>query len=139
MDSAENKKLIAHVFERVAQGDRKPYLDLLHDEVTMTVTGEYSWSRTFKGKESVIRDLYGYVASRAPGQRKTTPFRILADDDWVIVEARGDMTTIEGKPYRNHYCLLYRLAAGRIVEIREYQDSTLCERLLGPYPTERAL
>jgi hypothetical protein len=32
--------------------------------------------------------------------------------------------------------MLYRLQNGRIVEMKEYQDSTLCERILGPYPAE---
>jgi hypothetical protein len=36
--------------------------------------------------------------------------------------------------YDNQYCLLYRLRDGKIVEIREYNDSILCERVLGPYP-----
>jgi ketosteroid isomerase-like protein len=39
-----------------------------------------------------------------------------------------------GERYDNHYCLLYRLREGRIVEIREYQDSALGERVLGPSP-----
>jgi ketosteroid isomerase-like protein len=46
------------------------------------------------------------------------------------------MVTKAGEPYCNHYCMLYRLADGRIVEIKEYQDSALCERVLGPYPAE---
>lgn len=37
---------------------------------------------------------------------RTIPFRILADEDWVVVEARGDMVTKAGERYDNHYCLL---------------------------------
>jgi uncharacterized protein len=66
------------------------------------------------------------------------PFpRFLADEDWVVIEAVGDMVTKEGERYDNHYCLLYRLRDGKIVEIREYNDSLLCERVLGPYPTSK--
>ena len=104
----------------------------------MTVTGEYSWSRTFHGKESIRRDLYGYVHSLLVEGGRTLPFNFIADGDWVVVEARGDMRTKAGTPYCNHYCLLYRLENGMIVEIKEYQDSTLCERILGPYPAARA-
>jgi len=99
----------------------------------MTVTGQYSWSQTFHGKESVLRDLYGYVASLLK-HRRTVPFRIIADDEWVAVEARGDMVTHAGERYDNHYCLIYRIENGKIREIREYQDSTLCERVLGKFP-----
>jgi uncharacterized protein len=62
MGAAENKKLMQTIFAGVAAGDRALYVDSLADDVTMTVTGQYSWSQTFHGKESVLRDLYGYVA-----------------------------------------------------------------------------
>jgi uncharacterized protein len=84
----------------------------------------------------VLRDLYGYVASLLK-QRRTVPVRFIADDEWVAVEARGDMVTHAGERYDNHYCLIYRIENGKIHEIREYQDSTLCERVLGPFPAAR--
>ena len=137
MSAADNKKLMQDIFAGIARGERTAYVDRLADDVTMTVTGKYSWSQTFRGKESVMRDLYGYVASRVQDNRKTIPLRVLADEDWVIVEAVADMTTREGVRYDNQYCLLYRLKDGRIVEIREYNDSILCERVLGLYPAHR--
>jgi uncharacterized protein len=137
MSAAENKKLMQEIFAAASRGERTAYVDRFADDVTMTVTGQYSWSRTFRGKESVMRDLYGYVASRVQDGRRTIPLRVLADDDWVVVEARGEMVTKQGERYDNQYCLMYRLRDGMIVEIREYQDSTLCERVLGPYPADR--
>jgi uncharacterized protein len=133
MSAADNKKLMQTIFTAIAAGDRALYVDSLADDVTMTVTGQYSWSQTFRGKESVLRDLYGYVASLLK-QRRTVPFRFIADEEWVAVEARGDMVTLAGERYDNHYCLIYRIADRRIREIREYQDSTLCERVLGKFP-----
>lgn len=138
MTAAANKKLMETIFAAVAAGDRTLFVDALADDVTMTVTGQYSWSQTFHGKESVLRDLYGYVASLVK-QRRAFPFRLIAEDEWVVVEARGDMETNAGERYDNHYCLIYRIENGKIREIREYQDSTLCERVLGPFPRERKL
>jgi uncharacterized protein len=136
MSASANKKLMETIFASIAAGDRTAFGDALADDVTMTVTGQYSWSQTFHGKESVQRDLHGYVQSLLR-HRRTVPFRFIADDEWVVVEARGDMETKAGVRYDNHYCLLYRIDAGKIREIREYQDSTLCERVLGPFPAER--
>jgi uncharacterized protein len=48
------------------------------------------------------------------------------------------MVTTQGAPYGNHSCLLFRLENGKIVEIKEYQDSTMRERVLGPYPVSVA-
>jgi uncharacterized protein len=40
------------------------------------------------------------------------PFRFLADEDWVVVEAKGDMVAVDGRPYQNDYCLHYRISDG---------------------------
>ena len=133
MSAAENKQLMQDIFARVAVGDGSLFVEHLADDVVMRVSGQYSWSRTFTGKQSVLRDLFGVVRARTTGTRKTIPLRFIADGDTVVVEARGEMTSKAGVPYNNQYCLIYRLRDRKIVEMTEYQDSTLCERVLGPY------
>ena len=133
MSSAENKQLMQEIFARVAIGDGSLFVEHLADDVVMRVSGQYSWSRTFTGKQSVLRDLFGVVRERTTGPRKTIPLRFIADGEHVVVEARGEMTSQAGLPYNNEYCLIYRLRDRKIVEITEYQDSTLCERVLGPF------
>jgi ketosteroid isomerase-like protein len=137
MGAAENKRLIETIFASIAAGDRAPFVTALADDVTMRVTGRNSWSQTFHGKDALLRDLYGYLATLVAEGRRTIPLRFIADDDHVVVEAVGEMRTKAGVPYDNEYCLVYRLKDGRIVEIREYLDSELCERVLGPYPADR--
>jgi ketosteroid isomerase-like protein len=82
--------------------------------------------------------MFGEVRKLVDGTLKTVPTRFIADEDLVVVEARGDMWTKSGKRYDNHYCLIYRLKDGKIVEGWEYQDSNLCERVLGSYPPAAA-
>ena len=134
MSKSENKQKIILAFKGLAEGDGQAFVALLSDDVTMTITGEYSWSQTFHGKASVMKDLWGYVAEICPGTRKTIPSLILADEDWVIVEGRGEMTHTSGAPYNNHYLLMYRFLDGQIVEMKEYQDSFTCEQVCGSYP-----
>ncbi|CCE06287.1 conserved hypothetical protein [Bradyrhizobium sp. STM 3843] len=134
MSAAANKQLLQDIFAAVATGNRQPLLDHLADEVTMQVTGQNSWSQTFRGKEALVRDLYGYLATLLADGRRTVPLRFIADDDHVVVEAKGEMRTKAGIPYNNAYCLIYRLQNGRIVEIREYCDYALTEAVLGPFP-----
>ena len=136
MSTTENKQKITQAFMGIAEGDGGAFVALLSDDVTMTITGEYSWSQTFVGKASVMKDLWGYVGEICPGPRKTIPSLILADEDWVIVEGRGEMTHKSGAPYNNHYLLMYRFLDGQIVEMKEYQDSFMCEQLCGPYPAD---
>ena len=137
MSANQNKQLLQKIFAKVAVGDGSLFAEHLADDVVMRVTGQYSWSRTFRGKEALLRDLYGHVRAVTQGARKTIPLHFFSDDDHVIVEARGDMMNKDGVPYRNEYCLVFKLAEGKIVEMREYQDSTLCERVLGPFPSSQ--
>jgi uncharacterized protein len=134
MTANENKQLMEKLFAGVARGERELFLEAISDDVTMCVTGQYSWSQTFKGKASLVRDLHGHLRTLLAEPRRTVPFRFIADGDYVVVEAKGDMVTKDGVRYDNDYCLIYRLADGKIVEIREYLDSTLCERVLGKFP-----
>jgi uncharacterized protein len=134
MSAAGNKRLMQEIFARVAVGDGALFVEHLADDVVMRVSGQNSWSRTFTGKQSVLRDLFGVVRERTTGTRKTIPLRFIADGDIVAIEARGEMTSKTGEPYNNEYCLIYRLREGKIVEITEYNDSVLCERVLGAFP-----
>ncbi len=136
MSAAENKQLMQEIFARVAEGDGSLFVEHLADDVVIRVSGQYSWSQTFKGKEAALRDLYGVVRARTTGVRKTIPLRFIADGDIVVIEARGEMLSKAGVPYNNEYCLIFRLRDRKIVEMTEYQDSTLCERVLGPYPRD---
>jgi ketosteroid isomerase-like protein len=134
MSATENKKLMEEIFAGVADGNSALFVESLDDDVVLYVTGQYSWSRTFKGKTSVLRDLYGHVRTLVEPGARTIAQRFIADGDYVVVEAKGDMITKKGVRYDNNYCMVYRLSNGKIVEIREYNDSQLCERVLGEFP-----
>jgi uncharacterized protein len=64
--------------------------------------------------------------------------RFVADEDCVVVQARGDMVTKTGVRDDNDYCLVYRLTNGKIVEIWEYCDTVLNESVLGKFPALRS-
>ena len=134
MDTTDNHQLMEKIFARLAEGDGRLFVEHLADDVVIRVTGQYSWSRTFTGKATVLRELYGYLSTLLQGKQRTVAHRFVVDGDTVAVEARGDMVTKAGVPYRNEYCLVFRLAGGKIVEMREYCDSLLTETVLGPYP-----
>jgi ketosteroid isomerase-like protein len=136
--SAENRKLMQELFAATAAGNRSMFVDRLADDVTMRVTGSNSWSQTFHGKASLLRDLYGYLGMLLADGRRTVAHRFIADGDHVVIEAQGEMVTKAGARYDNEYCLVYRLEGGMIVEIREYLDSALCEAVLGRFPAGRA-
>lgn len=136
MSAEANKKLVQQIFADSAARSGTTFVDNLADDATWIVTGQYSWSRTFTGKQSVLNDLHGHVRSRLVERTRTIAHRFMADGDYVVVEAKGDNITREGVRYDNDYCLVFRLENGRIKEVKEYCDSVLVERALGPFPTQ---
>jgi ketosteroid isomerase-like protein len=139
MSAAENKMLMQRIFAAAgdpdpAVRDRSLFIASLTDDATWTVTGQYSWSRTFTGKQAILNDLHGHVRSLLVERARTVAYRFVADGDWVVIEARGDNLTKTGIRYDNDYCLVFRLENGKIREIREYCDSALTEKALGKFP-----
>ena len=136
MNARSNKLMMQDIFEAVGRGDRTAYREALHNDIVMQVMGSSSWSQTVRGKDKVLDVFFGHVNSRLSARNPTKPFRFLADEDWVVVEAKGDMLAVDGRPYQNDYCLHYRIAQGKIVEMKEYMDTVLCEDRLGRFPDE---
>jgi ketosteroid isomerase-like protein len=139
MSAEANKKLIEEIFAAAANPDpairdRSLFTASLADDVKWVVTGQYSWSRTFTGKQSILNDLHGHVRSLLVDRTRTIAHRFIADGDHVVVEAKGNNLTKTGVRYDNDYCLVFRLADGKIREIREYCDSVLTEKALGEFP-----
>jgi uncharacterized protein len=54
-----------------------------------------------------------------------TAERILADGEHVVIQCRGRVTTVSGKPYNNTYCWVIRMADGKMKELTEYCDTAL--------------
>ena len=143
MSASANKKLIEEIFAAAGNPDpsvrdRALFTASLADDATWTVTGQYSWSRTFTGKQAILNDLHSHVRSLLVDRARTVARRFIADGDHVVVEAKGDNVTKAGMRYDNDYCLVFRLADGKIKEIREYCDSVLTEKALGKFPHAQA-
>ena len=136
MNAKNNKRMMQSIFDAVACGDRTAYLDAMHDDLVMHVMGSSSWSQTVRGKAKVFDVFFRHVQSRLSARHPTTPLHFLADEDWVVVEAKGDMIAADGRSYQNDYCLHYRIIDGKIVEMKEYMDTILCEDRLGAFPDE---
>jgi ketosteroid isomerase-like protein len=139
MSAAANKKLMQEIYAAAGNSDpavrdRALFVASLADDAKWVVTGQYSWSRTFTGKQSILGDLHGHVRSLLVERARTIAHRFIADGDHVVIEARGDNVTRTGARYDNDYCLVFRLEDGKIKEVREYCDSVLTERALGRFP-----
>jgi ketosteroid isomerase-like protein len=130
MGAAENKHLLQHIFAELARSNSQPFVDAMADDFRWTMLGSSAWSKTYEGKQVVIRELF--TALRRKMDRITTiAHRFIADGDHVAVEARGSNVTKAGVPYNNSYCFVFRVAGGKLVELTEYMDTELVTAVLG--------
>ena len=139
MSAADNKKLVQQIFADSAARSGTTFADNLAEDASWIVTGQYSWSHEFRGRDAIQNGLMGHFRSFFAERPRTLAFNFIADGDYVAVEARGDNVTKAGLRYDNQYCLVFRIENGKIKQIKEYCDSTLVERVLGPFPEARKL
>lgn len=124
----DGKKLVMDVMAALANGDDRPFLDAMHNDMKWTWMGSGGLSRTFDGKESVLHELWKSVKTDIAQPFRVTATLILAEGDYVVVEGVGNNKTPNGKEYNNRYCWVMKISGGKIVELKEYMDTDLVRR-----------
>jgi ketosteroid isomerase-like protein len=132
MSVPDNKRAIESIFAELAKGNGKPFVDAMADDFTWILTGTTQWSRTYRGRQAVRRELLAPLFAQFADRYTNTAHRIMADGDFVVVECQGRTTTKAGKPYNNRYCYVIRLQDGKMKELTEYLDTALVEAVLSP-------
>lgn len=125
MSAAENKQLLQQIFAGLAENNARPFVASMADDFRWTVTGATKWSKTYSGKQAVLGELFAVLSSKMAGPICTVPDRIIAEGDYVVVEAHGQNTTKAGKPYNNRYCFVFHVVDGKLKEVTEYLDTEL--------------
>jgi len=97
MGASENKKIVQHIFDEMANGNSAPLLQSLADDFRFVVMGSSKWSRSYDGKATVLAELFAPLRANIEGAITTIPVRLIAEGDYVVIEARGRNTTRQGK------------------------------------------
>ena len=132
MGLPENKQLMQAIFAGLAVGNGKLFIESLAEDVSWTICGTTPWSKTYCGKQSVRTELLRPLFDQFADQYTAKAVRIIAEDDFVVVEYRGRVTTKANKPYNNTYCWVCRIADGKLTELTEYLDTQLVVETLAP-------
>jgi ketosteroid isomerase-like protein len=132
MNATENKELVQAAYAELAEGNGKPFVDLLADDIRWRIIGTTEWSGTWEGKAAVQRGLLDPLFAQFATRYRNRAIRLIAEDDYVVIECRGDVTTKSGRPYRNTYCYVCRLEGGKVRELTEYCDTELLTKVLTP-------
>jgi len=134
MSAAANKELMTEIYDELAKGNRMPFRNAMAEDFRWIMKGHTAWSKTYEGRDAVRKELLQPLYAQFADDYKNKAHRIFADGDFVIVECEGSVTTTSGKPYKNQYCLIFRLENGKIKEMTEYLDTALVNDVLAPPP-----
>jgi uncharacterized protein len=131
MGAAENKQFISNMFAELSKGNGDAFLNALADDVSFTIIGSTKYSGTFKGKQELINKLLAPLNAQVEGGMTITPDNLIADGDFVAMQARGKALSKNGRRYDNTYCHVFRFASGKVQEVTEYLDTELITSAFG--------
>ena len=129
-DIEANKKLACDFMKAFSDGDLELWASMMADDATYEVMGNSVMSglRTKAEIVATSSDLFKVF----PQSIKLTVLALTAEGDRVAMEARGNATTVSGKPYNNTYHLLFVIRDGKVKEGREYLCTKLVDQVLAP-------
>ena len=133
MGAIENKETVRKIYAAMESGDQSAFAAAMDPDYVWRLAGQSSWSRRFEGREAVTARLLKPLFALFSERFRARAVNLVAEDDQVVAEVRGQVTTLRGERYDNQYCFLFRFRAGRICEVVEYCDTDLVERVLGDY------
>src|SRR5262249_53010601 len=126
MTAADNKALLERVYAEISKGNIQPVPDSLADDVRWTIIVSTVLSGTRHGKQEVVEKLLKPLRARlADGPVVFHPDRFIAEGDYVVMQAKGRATARSGKPYNNTYCIVCRIAGGKIKKMTNDVDHGL--------------
>lgn len=132
-DTRQHKERMAAAMAALAEGDRRPFGELLAEDFTWVITGHGAWSGRYEGRQAVRERLMQPLFAQFAGTYTNRAHRIVADGDIVVVECRGSVATTRGERYDNEYCYVCRFGAdGLLHELVEYLDTELVAKVLAP-------
>jgi uncharacterized protein len=129
MGAAENKEVVRKM--REAKGI-DAILATMSDDVRWTLIGTTKFSGMLNGKQEIVEKLFKPIFAQLETPGSNVIDNIIAEGDYVVVQQRGTgRRTKSGKDYNNTYCIVYKVADGKIKEITEYCDTELVTSAFG--------
>ena len=132
MTNPSNQQKLRTAFAAMAEGNTRPFGELMADDCRWVAPGQHAWAGTWQGKAAMNAQLFGPLYKRFAGKYSNHATRFIGDGDVVAVEAQGRALLKNGQRYDNTYCFVCEFGAdGLLRQVTEYMDSALAERVLG--------
>lgn len=131
MSIEANKQLVRDTWAAVTRGDIEGFMSRLADDVTWTFFGSHRFAGTFCGKDELVSKLFAPLGEVLADGIKVHVDTLTAEGDRVVMEARGEASAKDGRPYNNNYCIVITVRDGKVAQVREYLDAELVTRVFG--------
>jgi ketosteroid isomerase-like protein len=122
MSAEQNADLIRKTWVDVIAGNVDAAAANMSDEVSWMIAGNLPGvSGTKKGK-AAVKEFIGGIRKAFPAGLNSQISKVHSAGDTVVVELTNTGKAHNGKDYRNEYCFIFEVEAGKIRRIREYVD-----------------
>ena len=122
MSAEQNADLIRKTWVDVAAGNADAAAANMSDEVSWMIAGNLPGvSGTKKGK-AAVKEFIGGIRKAFPAGLNSQISKVHSAGDTVVVELTNTGKAFNGRDYRNEYCFIFEVEAGKIRRIREYVD-----------------
>ncbi len=129
MSATESKEVIRKMGQAKGLDEM---LSVMADDIRWTVIGNTKFSGTFNGKKELVDRLIHPLFAQMESMGTGITDNVIADGDYVVVQTRGSgRRTKMGKDYNNTYCMVYKIADGKVKEVTEYCDTELITAAFG--------
>tara|TARA_B100000886_G_C20305830_1_gene441687 strand:- start:417 stop:815 length:399 start_codon:yes stop_codon:yes gene_type:complete len=123
----ENKKIVESFFDSLSSGTNS-YLDYYTNDSEIWTAGQNAIGG--RRTKAEIESFADGILSAFPKGIRFEITSMIAEDDRVAAEVKGDAIHASGQIYQNEYHFLIRLKNNKIIELKEYMDTQLAAKVL---------
>lgn len=117
-----NRHTVTAAFDRWAAGGTGFFDEMLAADSVWTVEGSGPSAGTYRGRDEFMARAVRPFVSRLRTPVRPVSRRVWADGDHVIIHWEGEAVAGDGRPYRNRYVWIFRMAGGKAVEVNAFLD-----------------
>ena len=142
MAKAERKtprELVEQWYGSLSRMEIDSFAETLSDNFVNNVAGRTPISGRSHSKAELFDEIFPLVMQNLDpaSVNLARRYRIMAvDGDIVVGMMEGGATTLDGEPYEQQYCQIFRIEDGLIAEIWEFFDTVQCEARLFKRPMD---
>jgi len=119
----ENKAVAKNFLEVFSTGNVEAILNCMDDDATYWVSGSIEGMSDTYDKERLGSLLAGVTTVYKKGALAVTPTSMIAEGNFVAVEAESFAELNNGRVYKNQYHYLFEIADGKVHRVKEYMDT----------------